>query len=70
MFGLPLDDPFEVFLDLPWGGRDEELAAGVETLEVATEKIGTFEKCTAMETCREESREFIIVLYLTPWLDA
>ena len=70
MFGLPLEDPFEEFLALPWEGSDEELVAEMETLEVATVIIGTFEKCTAMETCLEESRQFIIVLYLTPWLDA
>ena len=50
MFGLPLDDPFEVPLDLLPEGVDEVLAAGMDSIEVATEKIGTFEKCTAMET--------------------
>ena len=56
VFGLPLEDPSEEFLALPWEGRDEELAAEVETLEVATEKIGTFEKCTAWRLA-EKSRE-------------
>jgi hypothetical protein len=70
VFALPLDDPFEVPFDLLPEGMDEVLVAGVASLELATEKIGTFEKCTAMETCLAESREFIIVFTLTPWLDA
>jgi hypothetical protein len=65
IFVLPLYDPFEVPFDLPSDGMDEVLVAGVGSLELATEKIGTLEKCTAMETCQAESREFIIVFTLT-----
>ena len=64
-FALPLDDPFEVLLDMLPRVVDEVLVAGVGSLELATEKTGTFEKCTAIETCRAESREFIIVFTLT-----